>query len=823
MNKFLILPFIIFGYLSLSGQMQIKSMNNNTWTLNQSGKKKTYNATVPGTVHTDLMKNGVIPDPFFGDNEEKVKWIENETWEYQTTFVLTAGELAFKIIDLRFEGLDTYADVLLNGKNILSANNMFRIWDIPVKSHLKPGKNHLKIVFRPAKSEGSKIAASLPYKMPEGERIFARKAQYHYGWDWGPKLLTAGIWQDVTLRFRNDAVITHVSYVQEELTDQLARLAFKCTLDVPNDGDYSISINDKDHNIQLKTGKNTISLPYDIQNPKKWWTNGLGNPHLYPFKISLKKSQKSIDTRSMNIGLRTIELVQEKDKAGTSFYIKLNGIPVFMKGANYIPPHSFLPSAGDNIYKELIKNTVEGNMNMLRVWGGGVYADDVFYDECDKHGILVWQDFMFACAMYPGDTEFLNNVRLEVIDNVRRLENHACIALWCGNNEVDEAWHNWGWQKQFNYSEKDSAKIWHDYQKLFHELIPNTLTEMLPSHKNIYWPSSPSIGWGRKESMTQGDSHYWGVWWGMQPFDVYKEKTGRFMSEYGFQGMPPVSSFRKFIPINQLNLNSPSVKSHQKHPTGYQTIQTYMERDYKISTKFEDYIYVSQILQAEGMKVAIEAHRRSMPNCMGSLYWQLNDCWPVTSWSSVDYYGMWKAFHYQAKRSFEPLLLSFNKENKLINLYMVNDLLNASTGTLNIQLIDFNGNTLWSDTRNVNVKTNTSEVIYSTAEDVFLKFDSTQTVLVADFIASGQTVQSASYLFAKPKNLNLYKPAIKVKNVSRDAIEISSDKFVKDLYLISDSVHFSDNFFDLLPGRIKKVKLSQQASDITFKSVNVVD
>ena len=823
MNKFLILPFIIFGYLSLSGQMQIKSMNNNTWTLNQSGKKKTYNATVPGTVHTDLMKNGVIPDPFFGDNEEKVKWIENETWEYQTTFVLTAGELAFKIIDLRFEGLDTYADVLLNGKNILSANNMFRIWDIPVKSHLKPGKNHLKIVFRPAKSEGSKIAASLPYKMPEGERIFARKAQYHYGWDWGPKLLTAGIWQDVTLRFRNDAVITHVSYVQEELTDQLARLAFKCTLDVPNDGDYSISINDKDHNIQLKTGKNTISLPYDIQNPKKWWTNGLGNPHLYPFKISLKKSQKSIDTRSMNIGLRTIELVQEKDKAGTSFYIKLNGIPVFMKGANYIPPHSFLPSAGDNIYKELIKNTVEGNMNMLRVWGGGVYADDVFYDECDKHGILVWQDFMFACAMYPGDTEFLNNVRQEVIDNVRRLENHACIALWCGNNEVDEAWHNWGWQKQFNYSEKDSAKIWHDYQKLFHELIPNTLTEMLPSHKNIYWPSSPSIGWGRKESMTQGDSHYWGVWWGMQPFDVYKEKTGRFMSEYGFQGMPPVSSFRKFIPINQLNLNSPSVKSHQKHPTGYQTIQTYMERDYKISTKFEDYIYVSQILQAEGMKVAIEAHRRSMPNCMGSLYWQLNDCWPVTSWSSVDYYGMWKAFHYQAKRSFEPLLLSFNKENKLINLYMVNDLLNASTGTLNIQLIDFNGNTLWSDTRNVNVKTNTSEVIYSTAEDVFLKFDSTQTVLVADFIASGQTVQSASYLFAKPKNLNLYKPAIKVKNVSRDAIEISSDKFVKDLYLISDSVHFSDNFFDLLPGRIKKVKLSQQASDITFKSVNVVD
>ncbi|MBP6445926.1 MAG: glycoside hydrolase family 2 protein [Saprospiraceae bacterium] len=823
MNKYLILPFIIFGYLSLYGQMQIKSLNNHTWTLNQSGKKKTYTATVPGTVHTDLMKNGVIADPFYGDNEEKVKWIENETWEYQTTFVITAAELASKIIDLRFEGLDTYADVSLNGKNILSANNMFRTWNIPVKSQLKPGKNQLKIVFRPAKSEGAKMAASLPYKMPEGERVFTRKAQYHYGWDWGPKFVTAGIWQDVTLRFRNEAEITHVSYVQEELTDQLARLSFKCTVDVPNGGDYSISINDKDHNIQLKTGENTISLPYDIQNPKRWWTNGLGSPHLYPFMISLKKSQKLIDTRSMNIGLRTIELVQEKDKVGTSFYIKLNGIPVFMKGANYIPPHSFLPSARENVYKALIKNTVEGNMNMLRVWGGGVYAEDVFYDECDKNGILVWQDFMFACAMYPGDTEFLNNVKQEVIDNVRRLENHACIALWCGNNEIDEAWHNWGWQKQFNYSEKDSTKIWHDYVKLFHELIPNTLQEILPSHKNIYWPSSPSIGWGRKESMTQGDSHYWGVWWGLQPFDVYKEKTGRFMSEYGFQGMPPVSSFQKFIPKTQLELNSSAVKSHQKHPTGYQTIQTYMERDYKTPLKFDDYVYVSQILQAEGMKVAMEAHRRSMPHCMGSLYWQLNDCWPVTSWSSVDYYGMWKAFHYQVKRSFEPILLSFHKEDKQIKLYMVNDLLNASAGTLNIQLIDFNGNTLWSDTRNVNIKANMSEVIYSSAEDVFFKFDSTRTILQADFIASDQTMMSASYLFAKSKNLNLDKPAIKIKHVGRNAIEISADKFVKDLYLISDSIHFSDNFFDLLPGRIKKIKLSQPSSDFTFKSLNVLD
>jgi beta-mannosidase len=822
MNKYLILFFIIFSHLEISGQMQIKSLNKHTWTFSQAGKAKSYVATVPGTVHTDLMKNGVIPDPFYGVNEEKVKWIENETWEYQTHFVITSRELSSKIIELQLEGLDTYADVLLNGKNILTANNMFRTWNIPVKSHLKPGNNHLKIIFKPAKKEGAKIAQSLPYKMPEGERVFTRKAQYHYGWDWGPKLVTAGIWKDVSLRFQNDASIDHISYIQEELSDQIARLSFKCTVEAPEAGNFIISVNDKVHDVQLVSGKNVVSIPYEISNPEKWWSNGLGKAHLYPFKISLKRSQKLLDSRSMNIGLRTIELIQEKDKIGTSFYIKLNGVPVFMKGANYIPPHSFLPSAKDNTYKELIKNTVAANMNMLRVWGGGVYAQDVFYDECDKNGILVWQDFMFACAMYPGDDDFLSNVRQEVIDNVQRLENHACIALWCGNNEVDEAWHNWGWQKQFNYSEKDSAKIWQDYVKLFHELIPNTLQEILPPHKNIYWPSSPSVGWGRKESMTQGDSHYWGVWWGLQPFEVYKEKTGRFMSEYGFQGMPPMVSFQKFIPPGQLHFESPAVKSHQKHPTGYQTIQTYMEREYKVPSKFEDYIYVSQILQAEGMKTAIESHRRSMPHCMGSLYWQLNDCWPVTSWSSVDYYGMWKAFHYQAKRSFEPVLLSFNKEDHQIKLYMVNDHLRDLNGTLNIQLIDFEGKVLWSQSKQLQSKSNTSDIIFSIADETFSKFDTTQIVLKAEFIDTQKTVNEASHFFAKPKNLKLDQAKITVKPKGKNEIEISTDKMVKDLYLTAKDVQFSDNFFDILPGQVKKVTLSRPATDIKMNSINLL-
>lgn len=819
MKRYFFVIIIMIFYFNANGQNQYKNLSKLRWTFNQSGKTKSYPATVPGTVHTDLMKKGVIPDPFYGVNEEKVKWVENETWEYQATFAMTAGDLSFKNIDLRFEGLDTYADVLLNGKNILSANNMFRTWTIPVKSHIIPGNNQLKIVFKPAKNEGAKIALSLPYKMPEGERVFTRKAQYHYGWDWGPKLVTAGIWKDVKLIFKNDASIDHVSYIQEELSDQIARLSFKCTVDVPEAGNFTISVNDKLQDVQLLSGKNVVSIPYEISNPKKWWTNGLGKAHLYPFKISLKRSQKLLDSRSLNIGLRTIELVQEKDKIGTSFYIKLNGVPVFMKGANYIPPHSFLPSAKDNTYKELIKNTVDANMNMLRVWGGGVYANDVFYDECDKNGILVWQDFMFACAMYPGDYAFMDNVRQEVIDNVQRLENHACLALWCGNNEVDEAWHNWGWQKQFNYSEKDSAKIWQDYVKLFHELIPNTLQEILPHHKNIYWPSSPSVGWGRKESMTQGDSHYWGVWWGLQPFEVYKEKTGRFMSEYGFQGMPPLASFERFVPKSQLNLQSEAVKNHQKHPTGYQTIQTYMEREYKVPSKFEDYIYVSQILQAEGMKTAIEAHRRKMPQCMGSLYWQLNDCWPVTSWSSVDYYGQWKAFHYQAKRSFEPVLLSFNKEGDQIHLYMISDQLQGTNGKLDIQLIDFKGNILWSDSKKVEMTGNTSKIIHSMQVEKFNSYDTAQVVLKANFISRENTQQSALFYFTKPKYLKLEQPYVTIKNVSKNEIEVRTDRLVKDLYLTAKDVRFSDNFIDVLPGQIKRIQLSKPTVDIRYKSL----
>lgn len=805
-----ILKYLLFFLLPIIGiaQTSERNLGSESWNFKKESDKNWLPATIPGTVHTDLFNNKAIPNPFFGTNEKQLQGIENENWEYESVFSVTQKELKNEVIELQFEGLDTYAKVYLNNKLLLEADNMFRTWNVDVKSKLKVGENKLYIFFESAVKKGKSAAKKLPYTLPGDEKVFSRKAQYQYGWDWGPRFVTAGIWKDVKLAFWNTAFISNVKSIQKKLSDSEADLEFVTEIESNSNGEFQLKINGKSEIIQLKKGKNTIVSGYSIKNPKRWWSNGLGEAYLYPFSISLFRNSTIFSKKEMNIGLRTIELVQEKDRSGKSFYFKLNGIPVFMKGANYIPPDSFLPRVKDSVYKSIVKNAADANMNMLRVWGGGVYADDAFYNECDKNGILVWQDFMFACAMYPSDSHFLGNVKKEVIDNVNRLQNHPSVAIWCGNNENDEGWKNWGWQKQYNYSEADSAKIWNGYKKLFHEVIPKTLDSLLSKEKNIYWPSSPSVGWGRKESLLEGDSHYWGVWWGMQPFEIYKEKVGRFMSEYGFQGMPSLETFKKIALKEELDLASEAIKSHQKHPTGYQTIQAYMERDYKIPDRFEDYIYVSQLLQAEGMKTAIEAHRRAKPYCMGTLFWQLNDCWPVTSWSSVDYFGHWKAFQYQAKRSFEPVLISVNEEENQYKVYVVNDELASKKGKLELQLIDFEGRNLWDKKAEIQLEENSSKVCFTIDKTGLAKFDPKHSVLSVKLILPDLKEKEALYYFEKPKNLKLKKPTISVVAIDANTIEITTDVLAKNIFMAEGDAFFSDNYFDLLPGQKKRIVIS---------------
>ncbi|WP_284652846.1 beta-mannosidase [Flavobacterium terrisoli] len=825
----LLLKFVIVFLLPmvLWSQNTERNLSSEQWTFRKVNDSNWLPAKVPGTVHTDLLANKIIPDPFFGANEKQLQWIENEDWQYQTTFNVSKEELTHQNAILQFDGLDTFGEVYLNGTQILSANNMFRTWKVDVKKVLKVGLNKLEITFASAVKKGKEEAKKLSYTLPGDEKVFVRKAQYHYGWDWGPRFVTSGIYKRVALRFWNNATFKSVSYKQNDLNEKIAQLEFQFVIEAAKSDEYIIRSGNVPFKRKLKKGTNTVSIPFTISDPILWWPNGMGVAHQYLSDFSLYYGEQKLEDKRVKIGLRTIELVQEKDAIGRSFYFKVNGKPVFMKGANYIPPDSFLPRATDSVYKSIVKNAVDSNMNMLRVWGGGVYADDAFYDECDKNGILVWQDFMFACAMYPGDEAFLENVKQEVIDNVSRLQNHPSIALWCGNNENDEGWHNWGWQKQYNYSEADSTKIWNDYQKLFHELIPQTLDNLLPKNENRYWPSSPSIGWGRKESLLSGDSHYWGVWWGMEPFEMYQKKVGRFMSEYGFQGMPDIKTFQAFAKKDELKLDSEAVKHHQKHNTGYKTINEYMARDYQVATNFEDYIYVSQLLQADGMKMAIEAHRTAMPDCMGTLFWQLNDCWPVTSWSSVDYFGKWKAMQYQVKRSFEDFLITVKEEENQYDVAITNDNMNPYDGEFETKLFDFNGKLLWEDTTFINIPGNFSFVHLEVSKKVFEQFDLRKVVCSLQFkpkerlsTVVRQTPVSNLYYFVKPKDLQLTKPTIQITKIDELIYEISSDVLAKNVFLSSEEdTFFSDNYFDVLPNKKMQIKLSKPVSTIMVKSL----
>ncbi len=404
-------------------------------------------------------------------------------------------------------------------------------------------------------------------------------------------------------------------------------------------------------------------------------------------------------------------------------------------------------------------------------------------------------------------------MKQEVIYQVNRQQNHPSLALWCGNNENDEGWQNWGWQKQHNYSKADSTQIWNDYKRVFHDVIPNTLDSLVSKEKNVYWSSSPSIGWGKKESMTQGDSHYWGVWWGKEPFEMYKTKVPRFMSEYGFQGMPNIETFKKIVAATDLNFNSEALKNHQKHPIGDETIKEYMERDFQIPDTFEDYIYVSQLLQADGMKTAMEAHRREKPYNMGTLYWQFNDCWPVTSWSSLDYYGNWKAFHYQAKRSFENILLSINEENEKYKVYLINDNFENYSGKIDLELISFEGKSLWKTFKEVNVGENSSTIVYEIPKANFSKFDLNKVVLKVQF-----KNETSNYFFVKAKELKLSKPNIQIKIIDEETLEIYSDILAKNVFLSDENeVFFDDNYFDLLPNEKRIIKTSKLAVKIKVK------
>lgn len=805
----LILIVFVFGCNTLEKDIPLKKALTENWQFKGIDTLDWKSATVPGNVFTDLWSHQVIEDPFIKNNEEKVQWVSDRSWEYKTTFTLSDAILKKEHIELNFEGLDTYAKIYINGHYQLDTDNAFRKYSISLKEHPIKESNELRIVFQKTKNFENSAKLNSKYKLPEGNRVYTRKAQFQYGWDWGPKLNTSGIWKALSINAWDALKFENIFIKQQEINKEKATLSIETTIDSPSDKDVKLltRVNREiiSSNISLKKGKHSYKIPVEIVNPKLWWTHNLGKPYLYNFNFQLISDGKIKDEKSIKKGIRTIKLITKKDTIGESFYFELNGKPVYMKGANYIPQNSFQNKVTNIHYEKLLSDVVDSNMNMLRVWGGGIYENDIFYDLCDEKGILIWQDFMFACAMYPGDIEFLANIQEEAAQQVKRLRNHASIALWCGNNENAEGWKRWGWQN--DRTEKEKKDIWSDYLAVFDSILPKTVTEFSATD---YWESSPKYGRGNPKYKTEGDAHDWWVWHDGYAFEHFEKNVPRFMSEFGFQSFPSFETLKYVNQSDSISLKTAAVKSHQKHVRGFQLIDDYMARDYNVPKNDEDYVYVSQLLQAKGIVMGIEAQRRAKPYNMGTLYWQLNDCWPAISWSSIDYFGNWKALQYKAKTAFENVLISSIIKNNSVETFVINDTFSSLKGRLKLTVIDFYGKEIWSDSKEIEVLENSSQQFHRFPLD---KIDKENTMLVAEF-----KNEKSTFYFTKPKGLNLPKGVIQkdiIKTADGFYITLKSSVLQKDVFLFTAKKgQFSDNFFELLPNTSKTILFTSTSLDL---------
>lgn len=825
LTNFLSLFIILTGCLPLSAHENGDTISlDGIWQLRQQGSSEIVNAVVPGTIFTDLQCNKIIPDPFFSANEEKLQWISDTGWVYEKYFELDHTFFTNRYMKLVCEGLDTYAKVYINDSLVITADNMFKSWYVSLKGILRIGYNKITIEFHSVTKLNKTFYEKLKYKLPGDERVVCRKAAYQFGWDWGPRFVTMGIWRPIYIKYSRYVDMLDVDFIQKSLSDSLARMSASFVINsaLADTADFKLTVDSTVFFIGreiLKKGINAIRIDFDIINPKRWWPTGFGAPARYNLGYQVWVSGRKEAEGHQKIGLRTVELVQKPDSIGTSFYLKVNGIPVFIRGANYIPMDNFLTRVTDSMYTALIADVAAANMNMLRVWGGGIYETDIFYDLCDEKGIMVWQDFMFANAMCPGEDQFFTSVRDEVTQNIVRLRSHPSIVLWCGNNEIDEGWSNWGWVKDYGYDKQDSSRIYLTYRKIFHELIPNAL--LLHDTLRPYIATSPLLGWGNEESLKKGNLHYWGVWWGKEPFETYNDKVGRFVSEYGFQGFPDYTTIEKFTMPADRHFGSVAMKAHQKSPVGFETIQEYMEWYYKVPSDFAMYGYVSQLLQADGLKTAIEAHRRVKPACMGTLYWQLNDSWPVISWSSRDYYGKKKASYWAACHAYRDFFVSPVMKGERLNVYATVDEPEDQQAELLVVLADFDGKVLWQEVKKYNFSAKKTEVVTDTNLSSYLNGADKSNLFIYAQIKNILGIRASKLIyFVPPKEMKLEKAPIEITiQKSKDGcdIELYTTKLAKGVFLSTAVAgEFSDNYFDLMPFEQKRIQFVTRDQDIPF-------
>jgi beta-mannosidase len=803
------------------------------------GAAKWRTAEVPGCVHLDLLRHRLIPDPFFRDNEAKLQWIEQADWEYRTTIQADADLLAHRNVEIVFDGLDSYAEVFLNDRPVLTADNMFRQWRVDLKPFLRAGPNVLRILFPSPIRAAAKAAASDPLrlKVRAEEKTYVRKAAYEHGWDWGPRFVTSGVWRPVHIEVWDAARIAGVHIRQRDVSAAVAHIVAEVEVTASEERPAEVRVDvaqagsklDAARKVRLRPGLNHVDVPIEIRNPALWFPAGYGAQPLYELRVRLQGGDQVEDEASRRTGLRSILLRREVDRWGRSFELVINGIPVFAKGANVIPFDSFPTRVTTAQYRRVLESARDANMNMIRHWGGGYYESDEFYDLCDELGILIWQDFMFGNDWQPGLYAFKLNVTREAEDQLRRLRDHPSIVLWCGNNETESAF-TWGERKTMAADAR--LQMWQDYLTLFSGILARAVERLSP--ETPYWPSSPSADYEEtSDAYASGDMHDWSVWHGRVPFSDYKKHFPRFMTEYGFQSFPEMRSVESFTtPEDRAGIFSDVMLAHQKNNAGNAIIRDYLLRDYAEPRDFAAFLYASQVLQAEGIKVGAEHLRRTRPRAMGSLYWQLNDCWPVASWSSIDYFGRWKALHYYARRFYSPLLVSPNVEDGSLTVYVVSDRSEAAQADLRVRLLGVDGTVVSDKSQAIEIPPLSSRPYVQVALTDLPPFDPTRVVVATELSAAGKLVSSNLAYLVPTKQFKLL-PAVVAseltKSGDRYSLRLSSKLLARSVHVSFGSLdaQVSDNYFDLLPGEPLEVDVRSAAGleelRSSLKVVSLVD
>jgi beta-mannosidase len=771
---------------------------------------------VPGTVQGDLMAAGRLEDFAVATNEDKVQWVSAAKWAYRRRFDAPALPKGARAI-LVFEGLDTFATILLNGRPVGTANNMFMPWRFDVTESLAAGENELVVMFDSTEARARAAAEAYGVKLPSPgtspNGVFVRKAPCHFGWDWGPTVLAVGIWRPVRLEIAARAFIDAIDAWGDPGPGDGGRLRLAVEVAGPDAEGLALAVtacalrgrtNVGAAEAPIVGGRASVEIP--VEKAELWWPNGLGAQPLYRLRVRLMAGRQIVDERMVRVGIRCLELVREDDVYGRSFALRANGQTFFAKGANWIPADSLPPRVTPQRYRDLVDSCADAGMNMLRVWGGGYYEDEAFYDRCDERGILIWQDFMFACGMYPGDDPaYAESVRAEAEEAIKRLRNHTCMALWCGNNEMESGWFEWGWSKTY------PERVWHAYERIFHDILPKAVAALDP--RRPYVPSSPhSTGVGCPNDASSGDCHYWQVWHGQGSHFDYLKSTHRFVSEFGFQSLPALATLSAVIPPEERRLDSPSMLKHQKCASGNDKIARAVETWLGRPRDFESLIYLSQVYQALAVRTGVEHWRRSAPRTMGALYWQANDCWPVASWASLDYYGRWKALHYAARRFFAPYLVSGLVDQESARIWATADF-GAAPVEVQVRwhVWTWDGRLLHISDRTFPLAGGETVEATKVMLEGLAGFAPASAYVAAELLVDRKAVSRT--ILAPVPLAQVALPDPKVRTKVRKArggavVEVVAESVALAAGLEADGVagRFEDNFFDLLPGEKREVK-----------------